>query len=151
MARLCELDALRTRTSCAQVKRHPYTHVRARKHMRAHTHRRTHTRAWTHCANWPRFAHALAAHKCDERCAHRPPSGYVWACFVLDLLLVFAQQHVTRGTDWLHNVGCNHTHSPMYPLHTCLLKLKSIMIGHPPQVPYPLLKQVCDTEYASTS
>ena len=23
-------------------------------------------------------------------------SGYVWACFVLDLLLVFAQQHVTR-------------------------------------------------------
>ena len=51
--------------------------------------------------------YGLAAHKCDERCAHRPPSGYVWACFVLDLLLVFAQQHVTRGRQVLYLYCCD--------------------------------------------
>ena len=61
---LCKLDALRTRTNCSQVQRHPYTHVHARKHMRAHTHRRTHTPLSEY------------AHKCDDRCAHRPLSGY---------------------------------------------------------------------------
>ena len=110
--RLCELDALRTRTSCAQVKQHPYTHVRAHKHLRAHTHRRTHTRAWTHCANWPRFAHALAAHKCDERCAHRPLSGY---------------KHMRVAHTCGHRRMHTHTHTRR---HTCTRTCAHPIMAH---------------------
>ena len=55
----------------------------------AQAHARAHARMDTFCK--------LAAHECDDRCAHRPPSGYVRDCIVLDLLLVLTQQNVTRG------------------------------------------------------
>ena len=45
LVQLCELDALRTRTSCAQVKRHPYTRtdVRTRTHAQTYAHARMDT------------------------------------------------------------------------------------------------------------